>query len=188
VVTISDQGNSPTNWQPANTQVFCGISNNSKPGAPDPNSNCVPETLPAGCVGNTYGKINGKCNSDIVVSATNQGPSRSSPGICKFLGLNGFNDWYLPALCELAYSRSADEILCGSQTRPVIQNVYSSLFNKSGMSFSPNYWTSTANSGIIRPLWIWYVAFSGNVNGSPAAQPVSRIDATPINIRCVRKF
>ena len=74
-------------------------------------------------------------------------------GLCKQT-ISGSSDWYLPAICEMAYGNLAAPF-CGNQATPALQNMLSNLVEFNSLSLlSGTYWSSTTHAGsTIQQAW-----------------------------------
>ncbi|KTD15685.1 hypothetical protein Lgra_0351 [Legionella gratiana] len=105
---------------------------------------------------------NGKCNSKNILNYYS--PVSSYPltyyaaGLCN-MDIEGYSDWYLPAVCELGYEKHPSS--CRSGCVSTQQNIQSNLVEKSIGNFSGYYWSSTEYSNL--PLfYAWFQNFSSS--------------------------
>jgi len=140
------------------------------------------------------GADNGQCNSQNILKFYNRlitnytvlfpGPYTASPGptplnnyaagLCA-QSIKGYNDWYLPAICELGYGTN-----CGTLNSPKLQNIQSSFVDSSLLQLSGYYWSSTADVNDQFLAWTQYF-------GSSPYQPQSPFNSANLQgVRCVR--
>lgn len=114
------------------------------------------------------GGLDGSCNTNNIVTFYNQfitnntsgnggsppftafaGPTNSTyyaAGLCKQV-IEGYFDWYLPAICEMGYDGDFSGTDCGTMITPALQNMQLSLIDLSGFSsLEGPYWSSTEYS------------------------------------------
>jgi hypothetical protein len=127
------------------------------------------------------GNADGACDTaqiDAQYSASS--PSSYAAGAC-LATIDGYSDWYLPAICEMAYT-TTNNAGCGSAGSPLTQNMLSNIgvTALSGMS-SGLYWTSTEFSG--NPTLGAWVQFLSTGGGSEQV-PFVKSELGPV--RCAR--
>ncbi|MFJ1269276.1 hypothetical protein ACD661_11980 [Legionella lytica] len=85
---------------------------------------------------------NGEANTELLASPPGDFPAAQG---CLNKETPQANNWYLPAICEFGYDALSLGSGCGTQTLPLIQNIYSSLAPNNIGNFSTTsfYWTST---------------------------------------------
>lgn len=96
-------------------------------------------------------------------------------GLCSGT-INGYSDWYLPAICELGYDDLGFSP-CGTALAPTTQNMQSNLFDVSIGGLVSEYWSSTQSTA----QNAWYQDFgtmSQFANGKNYA----------LKVRCARAF
>jgi hypothetical protein len=95
------------------------------------------------CNGNTEGI----CNTELIVAfypIVNL--SFYAAGQCK-IPIDGYSDWYLPAICEMGYDATASMSGCGTQLAPTLQNMQSNLVDNGAITnLFGIYWSSTEDS------------------------------------------
>lgn len=114
------------------------------------------------------GTTDGFCNTDNILTFYNQfitnntlanggsapftassGPTTITyyaAGLCKQT-IDGYSDWYLPAVCEMGYDNTSVGSGCGTSSTPTLQNIQSSLIDMSGLGAPAGiYWSSTESS------------------------------------------
>ncbi len=121
------------------------------------------------------GKSDGACNTARIVAAGLVGQVAGNG--CAALDVAGFDNWYLPAICEMGYDGSSTGNGCGTLASPFMQNLYTNLKDK-GVIPTAAYWASTESS-IAGQAWSQNVTtglqrtdYKGLINGA----------------RCVRTF
>ncbi|MFJ1268675.1 fibronectin type III domain-containing protein [Legionella lytica] len=112
------------------------------------------------------GKMDGQCNTYNILLYYNQlitnynnagspkytasaGPTNTSyyaTGLCSTT-ISNYNDWYLPAICEMGYDQSGVGTGCGSSGAPFMQNIQSNLIKYNSLNllnaFSASYYSSS---------------------------------------------
>jgi len=107
------------------------------------------------------GATDGSCDSNNIniyyesfASGAPINPSYYAAGLCQ-ANIDGFTDWYLPAICELGYdsNSSPSGSGCGTILAPTSQNIQSNLVNNGNVGgLAPGsgdnyYWSATEWSG-----------------------------------------
>jgi hypothetical protein len=137
------------------------------------------------------GNVDGACDTQTIVNYYDTlGISRNlyAAGLCKQT-IDGFDDWYLPAICETGYWVAGPETptidsFCGAQSAPLIQNMASNLFELEpgiGGLFGVT-WSSTQYSnldGTINNAWSVYYFSRGYQQTHDGKENTS-------GVRCVR--
>jgi hypothetical protein len=168
--------------------VILGIDQTSTTGAPSPTSPSYPSGTPPFTPCN--GATDGECDATNIISYYDfnrtAGGSAPTPlnfyaaGLCDGT-INGFDNWYLPAVCQLGYSGSfLPNAGCGSVASPLIQNVRSNLVDTSIISLLGSYWSSTEVAGPSAATRAWAQSFGG------IAGDISEAKSTEARTRCVR--
>lgn len=96
---------------------------------------------------NCDGKSDGACNTGKITAVYSAiSPTTYAAGLCT-QAIDGFSDWYLPAICELVGPG------CGAA--PPVQSVHTSLANNGLGNFLSNtpYWSSTLRQASISDAW-----------------------------------
>ncbi|KTD60168.1 hypothetical protein Lsai_0278 [Legionella sainthelensi] len=108
------------------------------------------------------GGADGQCNSKHVLNYYS--PVSSYPlayyaaGLCK-MDIEGYSDWYLPAICELGYEKHDGG--CGSGCGSIQQNIQANLVEKGIGGFSGYYWSATEYSNL--PMfYAWFQNYSSS--------------------------
>lgn len=112
-------------------------------------------------------------------------PANYAAAVCTTYAGNGFNDWYLPAICELgAYNSTfgGTDAGCSSTTQNIAVNLYNLGF-LSSLSNTETYWSSTEYF-IYPQLQIWTQYFTNN--GSSSQDIDYKFSSR--GVRCVRNF
>lgn len=107
----------------------------------------VDELSVAPCVGAS----DGACNTATVVKhyeALRDSPLAYAAGRCSAFSDEGYDDWYLPSVCEMGVNDNGSASGCGSRAAPRQQNIFLNLVNKgyAAAMVLNVYWTSTASS------------------------------------------
>ncbi|WP_419421528.1 hypothetical protein ACNVED_16590 (plasmid) [Legionella sp. D16C41] len=174
----SSNGNGGSSADVAFDSIY-GISQLSTPSSPNPSSGQV--------AGQTacYGATDGVCDTNNIYvyyqnNATNAPINLSyyAAGLCKQMIAN-YSDWYLPAICEMGYRINNG---CGTSSVPTLQNIQSSLIDRSGFSApAGRYWSSTEISTPQQNYGAWYQLFA-----SSGSSQVPDFKDGPFGVRCSR--
>jgi hypothetical protein len=137
VAALSDQSTS-IEWQPG-----CLING----------SGCIPTTA--------NNDFNGVSNTAAITSAlTPTYPETDyAGGLCDLLSIDSYNDWYLPAICEMGYG-GAPADPCGDQITPAIQNMQSNLADNGIGNLFSSYWSSTQTVTVDPLIYATYNDFT----------------------------
>jgi len=156
VLALSDQSG-PSQW--STTYINLGISE-------DTSSPC-------------NGAYDGNCDTTQIVSSYLTTPySNYAAGLCKST-INGYGDWYLPAICELNKAPTYTPAICNAAT----QDIQSNLVDSSIVSLNGYYWSSTEYS--VNPTnsaWLNYFASGGG------GTPLLAFKSFQLAVRCVRSL
>lgn len=129
------------------------------------------------------GRSDGACNSSQITTFYNSiNPSFYAAGLCKAT-IGGFNDWYLPSICELGYDRTSNGTTCGSQGTPLRQNMQSNLVDNGdigGLSGAVYYSSTEVSAAPSNTVWTQLFATGGTSNQT------ARTKDFPLAVRCVR--
>jgi len=158
-----------------------GISETSTTSSPNPSSGLV--SGQTACNGNT----DGSCDSNNIyvyyqppTTAPGIDTSLYATGLCKAT-INGYSDWYLPAICEMGFS-TGNSSGCGTSVSPTLQNMQSNLVDNGNIgALSGFYWGSTELSGI-PPV---YARFQFFAPGGGSYQIFANKNNT-LGVRCSR--
>lgn len=135
------------------------------------------------------GALDGSCNTNNIYAyyqtAAASAPINTSSyaaGSCK-VTIEGYSDWYLPAICEMGYDTANLGSTCGSATTPTLQNVQSNLVgpNELGPVPAGDYWTSTLPASNPQGG-----AFRQHLQGGGADLQYTNIKALQYAARCAR--
>ncbi|KTC73084.1 NHL repeat protein [Legionella birminghamensis] len=94
----------------------------------------ISETSTAG-INSCDGNKDGQCNTARIIAANLTPPVAAAQ--CYNVNINGFTDWFLPAICEVGYDGINQGSGCGSAVLPLMQNIYGNI----GIPFIA--WSST---------------------------------------------
>lgn len=139
------------------------------------------------CNGNT----DGACDTNVIVDYfDNLGISRDlyAAGLCK-ASIGGFDDWYLPAICETGYFVAGPhtpgvDSFCGPITAPIMQNMMSNLFELGIGQLFGVVWSSTQYSNLDNTFgnaWSVYYFSQGYQQTHDGKESTS-------GVRCVREL
>lgn len=164
------------------------------------------QSLSSGSFRACQGNQDGRCNTENIVAfydhyQTNYGvggapytpvvaatpKSYYAAGVCDAYDSGAYQDWYLPAICEVTHDNVAmrpDTPGCGEQDNPTMQNIEQSLFLNSlgNLTAASHLWSSTQHM-FFNPetyAWnglMWFSSFPGGGDKSDLA-----------SVRCVRGF
>lgn len=118
-------------WSPSNTAV-AGVNDDST-------------AAQGGC----DGALDGRCNTARILAQYPTDHRNFAAARCADSRQGGFDDWYLPAVCELGYDPEGTLVpLCGTQAAPRLpDNATSRLYDQGPIgSFAVGYWSSTQAS------------------------------------------
>ncbi|TAL65211.1 MAG: DUF1566 domain-containing protein [Legionella sp.] len=162
-----------------------GIGETSTSQKPVPNADSI---IPAEKVegqSDCEGKLDGVCNTNNIVAyySAPRSPKKVptqyyAAGLCNQYHEGGYQDWYLPAICELGPSQQ-----CIKKVQNMAQNL--AILRSSNCTGSHClegvYWSSTQMSYVAK-TYAWFQVFAAR--GESYAQ--STVKATPMNVRCSR--
>ncbi|HAU0262640.1 TPA: DUF1566 domain-containing protein [Legionella pneumophila] len=161
------------------TDSIPGIDETSSEGAPSP---ALPmPNNPLNFVG-CNGATDGLCNVGNIFKQYPTIPTGEyAAGLCSAT-IAGFNDWYLPAICEMGFDDGGFPSGCGAPANPAQQNMQSNLVDNGDVgSLAGYYWSSTEGSGNPQ-LFAWDQFFA---TGGGSSQ-LSGSKNFPYGVRCVR--
>jgi hypothetical protein len=171
VAGLQDQSSGPgVRWSNPFSDDIPGIYENST-------------TSLAGCNGNT----DGGCNTPVIRAFySGNALTTYAAGLCSTT-IDGYSDWYLPAICELGYDDSnAAGSGCGSSGSPTVQNIQSNLVDAlipGAPADNVTYWSSTELSSS-PATFAWVHSFHAG-GGSFQA---SMNKAVSLSARCARSI
>jgi len=116
-------------------------------------------------------------------------PSTYAAGLCSNYSIQGYNDWYLPSICEMGYDALSKGSGCGTQLTPLIQNIISNLKDNGIIpSVAGTYWSSTkyintSGDPQFDYLDAWYMFYSGSTGEQDFFNKW-----IPQGVRCSREF
>ena len=112
----------------------------------NPTFNVIPGISETDVAPPCSGNRDGACNTDVLVGFYTTTPLNSyAAGLCKAT-LNGYSDWYLPAICEMGFDATSNGSSCGSPGAPLADNMQSRLMDNGGIGGlldNTYYWSST---------------------------------------------
>ena len=151
-----------------------GIDETSTEAVPSP---ALPNPNPSNFVG-CNGATDGLCNVSNTFKQYPTIPNNEyAAGLCSAT-IEGFNDWYLPAICEMGFGIAQ----CGAQASPTLQNMQSNLVDNGDVgSLAGFHWSSTVDSYV--PQYDAWSQFFATGGGSSQGDVVKD---TPDGVRCVR--
>lgn len=181
VAALSDQADPFPNGIIWSSDGMGGTSLDAIPGIDEASTEAVPSPAlpnpnPLNFVGRN-GATDGLRNvSNIFKQYSTIPTGEYAAGLCSAT-IEGFNDWYLPAICEMGFGITK----CGSQASPTLQNIQSNLVDNGDVgSLAGLYWSSTEDSR--GPLYFaWYQFFATGGSGQNGINKNS-----PGGVRCVR--
>jgi len=109
-------------------------------------------------------------------------PNSYAAGLCYQVNIDGYYDWYLPAICEMGYDADNNGSGCGTQTSPTIaQNMQTNLVDINNTSLlAGTYWSSTQSNPIPNSAWTQFFQLPG------LSIQTSNNKYNPYAVRCVR--
>lgn len=163
-----------------------GIDNTSTANAPSPNEGFSPPATLYPGQSNCNGAEDGSCNTNNIYvyysKFASSIPSLTTyaAGQCKQV-INGYSDWYLPAICEMGPDTGG--MICPT---PSLQNMVDNLpiliDNCSGsMCLAEDHWSSTEQQGNPEET-AWSECFAAEGNSTQCVDNKSE----PLGIRCSR--
>lgn len=149
------------------------------------------------------GNLDGSCNTGNILVMYNQfitnyvnpgpGPFNASAGptiltyyaagLCRQT-IATYSDWYLPAICEMGFDRTAQGSGCGTLATPTLQNIQSSLRGIAAFATPDGvYWSSTERAATPQTT-SWYQSFATNAT---SVQGVAG-KGSMYGVRCARRL
>jgi hypothetical protein len=101
------------------------------------------------------GRTDGQCNTKAIVDRYPLTPLTAyAAGTCKASTLDGFADWYLPAICEL--NGSSGSVSCPASQQSIQDNLVEVLPG-AGSVPAASYWSSTQSAALSTESWSGYL-------------------------------
>lgn len=188
IVTATDQVPFGTGiiWSNIDAIIYA-IDETSIPATPSPSAAASTPSQPYSQQAACDGKSNGSCNTDNTVTfytLFGEPLNNYAAGVCSDF-TNTYNDWYLPAICEMGYDNTGNNSGC---TALLEQNIQLNLVDFPTKPSAPLgiYWSSTEYSSA--PLEnAWFQSFAtGGISAQNDA--VKNNVATHFGVRCARIF
>ncbi|HFE8371486.1 TPA: DUF1566 domain-containing protein [Legionella pneumophila] len=155
-----------------------GIDETSTEATPSP---ALPNPNPLNFVG-CNGATDGLCNvGNIFKQYPTISTNEYAAGLCSAT-IEGFNDWYLPAICEMGFDDGVGTPSgCGTQASPTLQNMQSNLVDNGDVGSLAGFdWSSTEVSFNPQDVaWLQVFAVGGSGQGT-----TNKVN--PVGVRCVR--
>jgi hypothetical protein len=138
------------------------------------------------------GKVDGACNTQRIINCLTNGVNCTSTppssaentyaaGTCNQYTGGAYNDWYLPAICELGiYTGGGADPSCGTTIPNIFNNLYQLGFGS--LSSSPFYWSSTEFASS-PTTYSWVIYYQSSISTNTSGGNKFNIG----DIRCVRK-
>lgn len=156
-----------------------GIDQTSTEAMPSPD---LPNPNPSNFVG-CNGATDGLCNVGNIFKQYPTIPTGEyAAGLCSAT-IAGFNDWYLPAICEMGFGIAQ----CGAQASPTLQNMQSNLVDNGDVgSLAGFYWSSTEGSSHPQGgAWVQFFATGGDSYQNSDVEGIgAKLNRS--GVRCVR--
>jgi hypothetical protein len=169
--------------------AILGIDETSTTSFPSPSGPPYPVGTPAYTP--CDGSVDGACNTSNILSyyIFNRAEGGSAPtpltqyaaGVCHGT-INGYGDWYLPAICEAGYGNDLVNVVCGTSSSPTIQNMQSNLVDI-GVGNLDGFRLSSTQYSFNPSDQVWVHNFSTIANDT---YQVSANRVFPEKFRCVR--
>ncbi len=127
------------------------------------------------------GLIDGKCNTKAIVDSYPLTPLPAyAAGTCRASRQDSFDDWYLPAICEL--NGSSGRVICPASQQSIQDNLVDVLPGAGGLP-AASYWSSTQSSALPNlPNDAW----SAFLQQTAGAQQNDVDKSSLFLVRCVR--
>lgn len=135
-----------------------------------------------------YDGFNGLANTNAMVAHYGQDETYSAT-VCTDYAGGGYNDWYLPAICQMGFGGSDEGFGCGDAPGSIPNIQFNLLIINDNQNFNFNtdegsaYWSSTASEKP-SPQNAWAQTFA--IAGEPGNQFNSIGVGGVFGIRCVR--
>lgn len=113
-----------------------------------PYNNCYVTNADSGSNGINLAGGNTAIIYDVLTTTNGLTASTYAAGLCT-VPLSGYNDWYLPAICELGYGANFGGINCGTAMAPAMQNMQSNLVDNGDIG------GLTAGLNVVYPNYYW---------------------------------
>ena len=166
------------------SDLLYGISETSTSSVPHPSTG--QESGQLACDGATDGACN---TNNIYLYYQNyavHAPIATSfyaAGLCKQT-IASYNDWYLPAICEMGFDNNSAGSGCGSSGTPTVQNMQTSLVDYNNLNLlSGEYFSSTEGSSSPGAL-----AYGQNFDGGGTSLNGTTYKDNNLGVRCSRTF
>lgn len=135
--------------------------------------------------------VDGHCSSQVIINYYS--PPQTTPainfslyaaGLCKAT-IGGFNDWFLPSICEFGYDTNNNGTGCGTQIAPTIDNVQSNLVENGNIGSLSGliFWSSNeffAGAGSLS----WVQVLDTGVTNRQVIETKNIL----LGVRCARAF
>lgn len=145
------------------------------------------EYSPSGAATTTamYSATNGAANTGAMLAAYGNTGTYSAR-VCTTYSGGEYEDWYLPAICQMGFGGTDSNFDCGASPGAILNIQYNLLVTNPAQNFNfvngSRYWSSTASERE-SPDIAWFQQFA--VGGGNGAQFANGLDAT-YGVRCVR--
>jgi hypothetical protein len=137
--------------------------------------------------GSCNGATDGACNSSTINATYPGNPGDHAAGLCGLSTDGGFNDWYLPSLCEMGYEVAGGAWsaggTCGLQGAPLLaDNMQTRLVDSANIGgLTGFYWSSTQASFAAASTAFFHI-----FDTTPMGQSGGAKAALALKTRCVR--
>ena len=142
-----------------------------------------------GCPGSCTTSINANSSTDGLTNSINAYNALSlthpantyAVGLCLNVLIDDYNDWYLPAICEMGYDSSSSQP-CGDVTNPTLQNIQSNLVDNGILPLVDSYWSSTQTFSVDPNIYATYNDFGAGGTQHGDFKEISFF------VRCIRQL